>query len=133
MVETSDGAHVRLDDALGPWFALLGFECDPLARLTDAELAAARRFQPRVVKVLESRAGARHHEQPCVSDDTLIVEDLDNHLRPWFQTQGRNVAFVRPDRFVAAMTDPEGCGPAITRLADRLAPAGRLIETSGVP
>lgn len=132
-VETSDGAHVRLDDALGPWFAILGFECDPLARLTDDELAAAHRFQPRVVKVLQSRAGARRHGQPCVSGDTLIVEDLDNHLRPWFQAQGRTVAFVRPDRFVAAMADPDGFGRVIIRLADRFAPAGRLIETSGVP
>src|SRR5262249_5691793 len=31
MVETADGARVRLDDVLGPWFAVLGFECDPLA------------------------------------------------------------------------------------------------------
>lgn len=139
MVETSDGAHVRLDDALGSWFAVLGFECDPLARLTGDELAALHRFQPRVVKVLASRPGARHDQQPCVSDDTVVIEDLDNQLRPWFQAQGRNVAFVRPDRFVAAMTDLDGLGRAITDLADRLAAPSRLAEPgrltarSGVP
>ncbi|HZP52498.1 bifunctional 3-(3-hydroxy-phenyl)propionate/3-hydroxycinnamic acid hydroxylase [Actinocrinis sp.] len=139
MVEMPAGSHVRLDDALGPWFAVLGFECDPLARLSGDELAAVRRFQPRVVKILKSRAGTRHHAQPCVSDDTVVIEDLDNHLRPWFQAQGRNVAFVRPDRFVAAMTDLDGVGPAITGLADRLtAPrrrsdSGRPAERGGVP
>jgi 3-(3-hydroxy-phenyl)propionate hydroxylase len=124
MVETSDGAHIRLDDALGPWFAVVGFECDPLARLSSDELAAVHSFQPRVVKILESRSGSRHRAQPCVSDDTMVIEDLDNHLRPWFQSQGRSIALVRPDRFVAAMTDLDGFGSAITHLADRLtAPA----------
>ncbi len=139
MVETSDGAHVRLDDALGPWFAVLCFGCDPLARLTEAELAAVRRFQPRIVKVLPSRSGARHRSQPCVSDDTVVIEDLDNHLRPWFRAQGHNVAFVRPDRIVAAMTDLDGAGTAIAHLAER-AGAHRLpgeadqpAERSGVP
>jgi len=97
------------------------------------------RFQPRIVKILESRSGARHHGQPCVSDDTVVIEDLDNHLSPWFQTQGRNVAFVRPDRFVAAMTDLDGVGPAITGLAERLtasrrrSASDRPAERSGVP
>lgn len=133
MVETADGAHIRLDEALGPWFAILGFRCDPLARLTADELAVARRFQPRVVKVVESRAGARQREQRCVSRDTLIVEDLDNQLRPWFRAQGREVAFVRPDRIVAAVTDPDGLGPALVRLSDRLTEPGRPFAKGGVP
>lgn len=133
MVETADGAHVRLDDALGPWFAVLGFECDPLARLTTGELAALHRFQPRIVKVLASRAGARHHAQPCASPDTVVVEDLDNHVRAWFQARGRTLAFVRPDRVVAAMTDLDGIGPAVTHLADRLTAPVPLASRTGAP
>jgi 3-(3-hydroxy-phenyl)propionate hydroxylase len=117
MVEAPDGARVRLDEVLGPWFAVLGFECDPLAELTAGELDTLERFRPRVVKVIESRAGERHRSRRCVARDTVVVEDVDNDLRPWFQARGRNVALVRPDRYVAAMTTPAGLGPALTQLA----------------
>jgi 3-(3-hydroxy-phenyl)propionate hydroxylase len=119
-VETRDGECVRLDDVLGPWFAVVGFECDPLSALTDAELAAVDDFHARVIKVVESRAGARHRERPCVAAETLVVEDVDNELRNWFQARGHDVVLVRPDRYVAAMTTVDGFGPKLTLLAGQL-------------
>jgi 3-(3-hydroxy-phenyl)propionate hydroxylase len=120
LVETRDGQRIRLDEVLGSWFAIVGFECDPLAALTDAELAAVDRFHPRVIKVVESRAGARHHERPCVHPESLVVEDVDNELRTWFQARGRTVVLVRPDRYVAALTTANDFGPTLTLLADQL-------------
>jgi 3-(3-hydroxy-phenyl)propionate hydroxylase len=120
MVETSDGAYTRLDDVIGPWFAILGFECDPLAGLTDTELAAVSRFHPRVIKIVESRAGARYHQQRCVADETVVVEDVNNELRPWFQARRCSVVLVRPDRYVAAMATVDGLGPMLTLLAGQL-------------
>src|SRR6185503_6858999 len=114
VVETPDGAHVRLDDVLGHWFAVIGFECDPLAGLTSTELAAVRCLRPRVVKVVESRAGARHHELPRAVGEALVVEDVHNELRPWFEARGRNAVLVRPDRYVAAMSTAAEFGPALT-------------------
>jgi 3-(3-hydroxy-phenyl)propionate hydroxylase len=119
MVEGPDGARVRLDELLGPWFAVLGFECDPLAGLTTDDLATLNLFHPRIIKVIESRAGERHRRRQCVAPDTVVVEDVDNHLRPWFQARGRNVVLVRPDRYVATMTTPEDFGPRLTALADQ--------------
>ncbi|MEU5262239.1 bifunctional 3-(3-hydroxy-phenyl)propionate/3-hydroxycinnamic acid hydroxylase [Amycolatopsis sp. NPDC021455] len=124
-VETVMGDQLRLDDVLGPWFAVVGFECDPLAGLGDAELAAVRVFRPRVVKIVESRAGRRHHRQPCTDRDTVVVEDVHNQLRPWFQARGRNVVLVRPDRYVAAMTTVGALGPVVTDLARRFGGAPR--------
>jgi 3-(3-hydroxy-phenyl)propionate hydroxylase len=126
LVETVAGAHSRLDDVLGPWFAVIGFECDPLAKLSDAELAAVRIFRPRILKILESRAGHGHHQQPCVDRDTIVVEDVHNQLRPWFQARGRNVVIVRPDRYVAAMTTADALGPVITHLTGQFAGGQRL-------
>ncbi|HKS99705.1 MAG TPA: bifunctional 3-(3-hydroxy-phenyl)propionate/3-hydroxycinnamic acid hydroxylase [Rugosimonospora sp.] len=123
MVEALDGNRVRLDEVLGPWFAVLGFECDPLAELTTAELAALDRLRPHIVRVIESRAGERYRRQPCVAVQTIVVEDVDNDLRPWFQQAGRNVALIRPDRYVAALTTPRSLGPALLRLAARLTDA----------
>jgi 3-(3-hydroxy-phenyl)propionate hydroxylase len=119
MVETAEGAELRLDDVLGPWFAVIGFECDPLGGLTDAERASLRRLRPRVIKVVESRAGTRHHQQPCAAKDTLVVEDVHNKLRAWFHARGRNAVLVRPDRYVAAISTMDTFGPALSRLADR--------------
>jgi 3-(3-hydroxy-phenyl)propionate hydroxylase len=116
-VETADGVRVRLDDLLGDWFAVMGFECDPLSGLTDRELAMLDRFRPRVVKIIESRAGDRYHRQRCVAEGTVVVEDVDNLLRPWFHARRRDVVLVRPDRYVAAMTTPERLGAAVSRLA----------------
>jgi hypothetical protein len=63
----------------------------------------------------------------------VVVEDLDNHVRAWFQARGRTLAFVRPDRVVAAMTDLDGIGPAVTRLADRLTAPVPLASRTGAP
>ncbi|MGW4215329.1 bifunctional 3-(3-hydroxy-phenyl)propionate/3-hydroxycinnamic acid hydroxylase [Lentzea sp. NPDC004789] len=120
VVETADGTCHRLDDVLGPWFAVIGFECDPLAGLTAAERSVVDRFRPRVVKVVESRAGRRHHEKPCVSSETDVVEDVHNELRAWFEARGREVVLVRPDRYVAAMTTAAEFGPALVLLAGQL-------------
>jgi 3-(3-hydroxy-phenyl)propionate hydroxylase len=119
MAETGDGVSARLDDILGPWFAVIGFERDPLGELTEAQLAAVRRFEPRVVKVVASRAGDRHRKTPLTDPATLVVEDVEGQLRTWFRAAGRDTALVRPDRFVAAMTTAETFGSALTRLADR--------------
>jgi 3-(3-hydroxy-phenyl)propionate hydroxylase len=123
-VETTEGAHVRLDDVLGPWFAVIGFECDPLAELNDAELAAVRTFRPRIVRIIESRAGERWRQQRCADPDTIVVEDVHNQLRPWFQARGRNVVLVRPDRYVAAMTTADALGSAVTNLAGQFIVSG---------
>jgi 3-(3-hydroxy-phenyl)propionate hydroxylase len=120
VVETTDGTCRRLDDVLGPWFAVIGFECDPLASLTAAELAVLEQFRPQVVKIVESRAGRRHHEKRCVDGGTVVVEDVHNELRAWFQARGRDVVLVRPDRYVAAMTTADDLGPALVLLAGQL-------------
>ncbi len=124
-VETATGTHPRLDDVLGLWFAVIGFKCDPLTGLGDAELAALKVFSPRIVKVVESRAGERHHKQHCVDPGTIVVEDVHNELRPWFRSRGRDIVLVRPDRYVAALTTADALGSAITNLAAQLDGAQR--------
>ncbi|MET8763554.1 FAD-dependent monooxygenase [Lentzea sp. NPDC004782] len=123
-VETTAGTHLRLDDVLGPWFAVIGFECDPLAELSDTELTVVRTFKPHIVKIIESRAGQRWRRQRCADPDTIVVEDVHNQLRPWFQARGRNVVLVRPDRYVAAMTTPDALGSAVTNLAGQFSASG---------
>jgi 3-(3-hydroxy-phenyl)propionate hydroxylase len=124
MVEAMDGTALRFDDALGQWFAIVGFECDPLAGLTAAERQAVDRLDAQVVKVIESRAGARARTATCVHRRTVVVEDLHNELRGWFTARRRRVVLVRPDRYVAATDGAAGIGPELTRLAARFLDGG---------
>ena len=39
LIENAHGRPGRLDDTLGPWFAVLGFGADPAEHLTDAQHA----------------------------------------------------------------------------------------------
>ena len=117
MVEVLDGTHLRLDEVLGRWFAIVGFECDPLDGLTAAELDALNRLDARVVHVIESRAGTRYRSQSCLRPETVIVEDLHNELRAWFAARGRRIVLVRPDRYVAAASGVDGLGREVTELA----------------
>ena len=124
MVEDLDGRQVRLDEVLGPWFAIVGFGCDPLSRLTTTERAAVSRFQARVVEVVESRSTARRRQDEHPDAGLVVVEDLDNHLRPWFRDRGWDVVLVRPDRCVAAAGTADRIGPVLAVLSERL--RGRL-------
>lgn len=38
-VETADGVRRKLDDVLGPWFSIVGWQCDPQACLSDDDRA----------------------------------------------------------------------------------------------
>jgi 3-(3-hydroxy-phenyl)propionate hydroxylase len=118
-VETQDGARVRLDDVLGTGFALLGFECDPLAAFGEPELATVDALHARVIKVVESRAGQRRHREPCVHPGTQVVEDVDNELRGWFLARQPRVVLVRPDRYIAAAGSAAELVPMIGELASR--------------
>lgn len=120
MVEIAGQRLVRLDEALGNWFAVVGFECDPLACLDAAALAALDKLDARVIKVVESRAGEAHHQSPTARPDTVVIEDAHNELRSWFLARAKNVAVLRPDRYVAALTTPQDLSKAFMTLCAQL-------------
>ncbi|QPP05297.1 bifunctional 3-(3-hydroxy-phenyl)propionate/3-hydroxycinnamic acid hydroxylase [Streptomyces bathyalis] len=105
-VETSAGLAVHLDDTLGTWFTLIGYGTDPLIHLDDESRAFWDRIGTRYVAVAESRSGRSQGERPTSATDSVVVEDLDGSLRDWFATQPGTMAVIRPDRYVAAVTEP---------------------------
>ena len=103
-VEVAPAQREKLDTVLGTGFALLGWRCDPQQSMHAETIAAWRRLGARFICVERSRSGSRHHRM--VRDNgTLCVEDVDNALADWFQGQGKAIAIVRPDRYVAALAD----------------------------
>lgn len=108
LVETADRRQVRLDDAIGPWFAVLGIGEDPAAAMSAESQAFWQRLGAALVEVRPSRSEARQSQ-------SIVVEDLLGAFRDWRRLRP-DVRFVvlRPDRYVAAVAG-ESDIDAVTR------------------
>jgi 3-(3-hydroxy-phenyl)propionate hydroxylase len=112
---------VRLDDTLGPWFAVLGFGADPAEHLTGAQRDYLTRLGASLVKVTDSRAS--REQRTATYQGTQVIEDLEGHLREWFTRHATRFAVIRPDRYVAAHADETSLGAAVNQLQRLLEPS----------
>jgi len=120
LVENADGEAVRLDEVLGPWFAVVGIDTDPAEHLTAAQRDYLAGLDTACIKVVGSRAD--HTRRATAHPRTRIVEDLEGHLREWFTRHATRIVIVRPDRYVAARADETSLGAAVDRLRRLLGP-----------
>ena len=96
------GAHadrIRLDDAIGPWFAVLCFAGDPATLDSDA-LVWWRSVGARFVEVRSPGAASA-----ATGDNTEIVtiDDITGTFDGWCRAhRSAEVIVLRPDRYVAA-------------------------------
>jgi 3-(3-hydroxy-phenyl)propionate hydroxylase len=114
MVDAPGAQRMKLDEALGNWFAVIGYGCDPLACADTAGRALVERLGARVVKIVESRAGDARRDS--TRPGLCVIEDADNELRGWFEARNRNVAVLRPDRYIAALTTQRELSQALACL-----------------
>lgn len=117
------GRILRLDDVIGPRFALIAWTTDPAQGLDAQALAFWRRLNARMVRVMPP--GQMAHCPPA-HETVVTVGDVQGRLKDWFGAQARSIAFVRPDRFVAAMASPQETGAVTAQLA-------RLLHVPLVP
>jgi 3-(3-hydroxy-phenyl)propionate hydroxylase len=103
-VEDACGQRRKLDDVLGPWFSVVGWQNDPQAALSDADRAFWRELGARFVQVHRARSGDRPGARLRTSNDTECVEDVDNHLADWFAAHPGSILVLRPDRYIAAQS-----------------------------
>ncbi|MET8854105.1 bifunctional 3-(3-hydroxy-phenyl)propionate/3-hydroxycinnamic acid hydroxylase [Amycolatopsis sp. NPDC004625] len=109
LVEAPSGDVHRLDEDLGDWFSVIGYNQDPRAALTDENQKYLAGLDTRFVTVTPSRS-----RFPGAG-----VEDVESTLARWFE--GRPpVALLRPDRYLAALTTPAGLNTVVTRLRTTL-------------
>jgi 3-(3-hydroxy-phenyl)propionate hydroxylase len=115
VVATVDRCRVKLDEAIGPWFAVIGVFLDPGEQLRPEWRAWWEGLGARLVRVVRSRSGAR----PAVAGElvpldatgssSVVVEDVDGAFRDWLLAHpGQEVIVLRPDRYVAAVCDRAG-------------------------
>ncbi len=109
LVETSDHRQVKLDDALGAWFAVIGIGHNPAAAMSEATRAFWTSLGAALVEVRPSRSDPR----PAAAGVT-VIEDLMGAFRDWRRAHP-TIRFVilRPDRYVAAVA-PDGSLDTIT-------------------
>ena len=102
-VEVGFRERRKLDDVLGPWFAIVGWRTDPYDALDARTRAFWTSMNAAFIRVERSRSGTSRAQRLGGSETTVCVEDLENALGPWFEEQGHEIAVIRPDRYVAAL------------------------------
>lgn len=114
-VEDAAGQRRKLDDALGPWFAVIGWQCDPQAALSAEDCAFWQALGARFVRLERSRSAAAAAQATAAPGDTVRVEDVDGQLADWFAAHSGALVVLRPDRYIAAQGDTA----ALQRATDR--------------
>ena len=110
-VDTRDQQDLVLDDVLGPWFAVLVWGNDPHAVLDKQALATLGHLGARLISVRPPTQ--LHYEPPregslvegadhTEAGDVMVIGDRTGRLKAWFDQHLVGVAFIRPDRYVAA-------------------------------
>jgi 3-(3-hydroxy-phenyl)propionate hydroxylase len=110
-VDTRDQQDLVLDDVLGPWFAVLVWGNDPRAVLDKQALATLGNLGARLISVRPPTQ--LHYEPPregslvegaghTEAGDVMVIGDRTGRLKAWFDQHLVGVAFIRPDRYVAA-------------------------------
>ena len=102
-VVSRDAVTVRLDDVLGPWFALLTWSSELGVHLDERAAAVWRRLGATFVVV---RPMTQLHWIGPDEDGACVVGDRDGSIKQWFDAADGSVVLLRPDRFVAAVVRP---------------------------
>lgn len=107
-VSVEDGTQVKLDDALGSWWAILAWGNDPQRMYSPDELALAHKLRARFVQVVPQPQ--RERAQGLASEGTIVVGDVTGRLKQWFDDRPTPVLVIRPDRFVAGASLAQTAG-----------------------
>jgi 3-(3-hydroxy-phenyl)propionate hydroxylase len=106
--------RLKLDDAIGPWFAVIGINCDPRKTLSAPTLAWWNEIGAMFVTVKRPRSYARSLTKqesdplpPSLEDGLVTLEDVDGGFRDWLLSRPNDqIIVLRPDRYVAATSNP---------------------------
>lgn len=103
-VLTADGRECLLDDAIGPWFALLSWGVDPNLVIDEEAREIWKRLGAQCF-VVRPPAELRH---ACGDmEGTRTLGDVSGRLKSWFDSSPASIVVLRPDRFVAAIASPQ--------------------------
>lgn len=109
-----NGKPLKLDDAVGPRFAVLANNFDLHQVLTPGNLSFLQRIDAQLFNVLPSRS-PQHRVQ--AAPGVQVLDDLQGKFRDWHMQHPQwEFIVVRPDRYVAAAGSREQASALIDRL-----------------
>jgi 3-(3-hydroxy-phenyl)propionate hydroxylase len=97
-VDTRDRSDVRLDDVIGPGFAVLCWSNNIRAVLGEPAFA---RWKALGAIFIEARPMTQLHWTGHDDPEVVVVGDRTGALKSWFDVYTDSVLFVRPDRCIA--------------------------------
>lgn len=132
-VRVDNGVTMKLDDALGDWITILGWQADPTLALAPGQLHQLMRLGVTFFKIVGSCPSAQRRSVSFA--ETLVLEDCDAHLRQWFESRNVDYVVLRPDRYIAAAATRSDLAGQVKRLvelahSDILRPSSTQRETA---
>lgn len=113
LVDLVDRSGVRLDEVLGPGFAVLSWGVDPLRWIDETQKARLARLGFRFILAVPSTQLEWESERNA---GVAVVGDRGGALKAWFSERPESVVVIRPDRFVGAACRPQGLAQTLTAL-----------------
>jgi 3-(3-hydroxy-phenyl)propionate hydroxylase len=127
-VETTAGKRLKLDDAIGNWFSIIGINKDPVAHLSEGQRAFWRSNGATFAMVRKSRSlPGRFVSAP----ETIVLDDVTGAFRDWIMERPSDEFIIlRPDRYVAALCDAAGLDRVSGKLSSMLQGDERQAQTN---
>ncbi len=130
-VRTSAGDIRRLDDVIGPNFAIVAWSTNPRQYMTEEQAAIWESLGAVFVTIKpDVQLGSRPDEALGFRTDPLHgvvqVGDTQGRLKEWFGAWPESIVFLRPDRVVAATASPQ----RVTEVSRALVRVLAFTETS---
>jgi len=98
-VTSSDASDARLDDVVGPWWAVIVWGNSPEDVLPARSLDQLRMLGARLVAIVPETQ--RSWLEKSAGADVLVLGDHTGRVKKWFDDRPTPMVFLRPDRFVA--------------------------------
>lgn len=134
LVEVNNGEPQRLDDVLGPRFALLSWRSDALAQADEGLKAQLQRLGCAAFVGVRARSSANEVAQVLRTPGlSTVVQDMENALHFWFQQAGVDWVLLRPDRFVAAAGQVGDAPDQLRRFCEAVLPVAPAQPAGAAP
>ena len=132
-VEQLDGSVVKLDEVLGPGFALLTWQRDLVTPLPQQVRRDLQHLDCRPVVAARSRSLQALQLKAAPTEGTVLVEDVENGLHLWFSACAADWVLIRPDRMVAALGTADTLERDVAAFCERWLPPAAGDFTSMAP
>ncbi|MCA1005729.1 bifunctional 3-(3-hydroxy-phenyl)propionate/3-hydroxycinnamic acid hydroxylase [Rhodococcus hoagii] len=101
-VSTATQPSVRMDDVIGSGWNILVWGNDPEPLFSAESRAKLERLGAKLVRIVPEVR--RTWTESNTSGEAIVIGDVDGRLKRWFDDRPFAVVFLRPDKFVGAVS-----------------------------